>query len=368
MRYSDYSFWKYLLLSSAAAVFMVAVGSMFVCGAANAESFESRWELSEGYYTVVDEMGQELLITGHIINIGDQFICEENRKFEVHQVRDRRAHVRFVERVDLSEASIKDKSGPGPLEKNIPAAFSQDEEKIDIGIYHTHSAESYIPESNTHSVEGGGDILQVGGELRDQLKNRGMNAEHDATIHCPHDAGAYTRSRRTALALARKQPGALFDVHRDTGPRGDYATEIDGEDAARILLVVGRQNPNHEANSGFSKALKEAADEQYPGLVKGILLGQGDYNQDIGPRSLVLEVGSEEVTLQEARNGVALLSDVIPEVLPEAGERESYWSVWWLVSALLIGGGLFLYISTGSWEEAYKRLGQYLPRELGRPR
>lgn len=326
------------------------------------------WELDDGYYTIVSDMGRELLLTGHIVSVGDQFIDEDNRKYEVYRVADRRAYARFVSRIDLSAgAEHHFKWRDEAAVASLPFAMTAQQD-VDVGIYHTHSAESYIPSSGTDSVDGGGEILEVGEQLSSQLQQQGVRAKHDSAIHCPHDAHAYIRSRRTALSLAEKNPQVLFDVHRDSAPREPYTMEIQGEDVARILLVVGQQNPNREANTSFAKALKEAADEEFPGLVKGILMGQGDYNQDIGPRMLLLEVGSQEVSVEEAGRGAAHFAAVVPGVLPEGGEGGAYRSVWWLVIGLLVAGAAFLYISTGSWREAWARLGQYLPERLGRPR
>ncbi len=341
---------------------------LFVCVFSQPAAAGPPWELEDGFYTVISDMGEELLLTGHIINVGDQFIDENNRKFEVYRVADRRAYARFVNRVDLSQAAEEHWQWmEEAAAASLPFAVTEQKE-IDVGIYHTHSAESYVPDSGTDSVEGDGDVLEVGATLANRLQQQGVRAKHNPAIHCPHDAQAYIRSRRTALSLAQKTPQALFDVHRDSAPKEPYLTEIDGEEVARVLLVVGQQNPNRGANTSFAKAVKEAVDEEYPGLVKGILMGQGDYNQDIGPRTLLLEVGSQDTSLAQAQRGATHFAQAVPKVLPEAGEGGAYRSVWWWVIGLLTAGAAFLYLSTGSWQEAWARLGQYLPERLGRPR
>ncbi len=322
-------------------------------------------ELGDGYLTLLTDMGQELLQTGRVLHVGDRFINEDNRMYEVHEVRERQAYARYIGRVDLSRAVEQLEFLELTSAQDLMVSRVSEADSVDVGIYHTHSAESYIPTSGTDSKEGDGDVLAVGETLAEELENTHLRVEHDPTVHDPHDAAAYVRSRRTAVQLLQRDPQALFDVHRDTGPREGYTAEIYGEDVARILLVVGRGNPNMNANLSFAKSLKAAADEEYPGLVKGILLGRGDYNQDLGPRVLLLEVGSVKNSLEEAERGVSRLASVVPAVVPGGGEEETGPSALWLLLLVLLGGALFLVISSGSWEEARARLGQYIPWDTG---
>lgn len=322
-------------------------------------------ELRDGYLTLLTDMGQELLQTGRVLFVGDRFINEDNRMYEVHEVRERQAYARYIGRVDLSRAVEQLELLELTSTQDLMVSGVTEGDSVDVGIYHTHSAESYIPTSGTDSQDGDGDILAVGETLAEELENTRLRVEHDDTVHDPHDAAAYVRSRRTAVQLLQRDPQALFDVHRDMGPREGYTTDIEGENVARVLLVVGRGNPNMNANLSFAKSLKAAADEEYPGLIKGILLGRGDYNQDLGPRVLLLEVGSAESSLEEAERGVARLAGVIPAVVPGGGEEETGPSALWLLLLVLLGGALFLVISSGSWEEARARLGQYIPWDTG---
>ena len=62
-----------------------------------------------------------------------------------------------------------------------------------------------------------------------------------------------------------------------------------------MRLFVGRSNANREANMAFAKRLKKAADAEYPGLVKDIYMGKGNYNQELYPQALLLEFGTHEI-------------------------------------------------------------------------
>ncbi len=80
----------------------------------------------------------------------------------------------------------------------------------------------------------------------------------------------------------------------------------------KVRLVVGRQNPNREANLELAKNIKAIADEQYPGLVKGIFNARGNYNQDIGPRTILLEFGTHETSLDEAIRSTKFVAEMFP--------------------------------------------------------
>jgi len=81
------------------------------------------------------------------------------------------------------------------------------------------------------------------------------------------------------------------------------------------MIVIGRSNPNMNANLEFARQIKATADKIYPGLMRGIYMGRGDYNQDLYPRALLFEIGTAEGSLTIASHGARYLSDVITAVL-----------------------------------------------------
>ncbi|MFR8978395.1 MAG: stage II sporulation protein P, partial [Christensenellales bacterium] len=154
---------------------------------------------------------------------------------------------------------------------------SDDSRKL-IAMYITHSDESYVPSDGTQSVNGQGGIYDVARDFRDALQQQGIDVILDESTHLPHDSGAYRRSRQTAERLLQKGPDAIIDIHRDGIPdQNEYACSIDGENASRVRLLVGRANQNSTVNREFAKQIKAVADKQYPGLVKDIS-SRGTYN------------------------------------------------------------------------------------------
>ncbi len=308
-------------------------------------------ERLDGYYTLLDENENIILTTGHVLRPGDEYITEDDIKYCVDEVLGDKAKARTV----------------GPMEalSLLPegAAAKGKEDKGTVGIYHTHSDESYIPTDGTDSKEGQGGIILVGKAMAEQLEEKGVNVIHDTTLHTPHDAGAYDRSRRTAVQILKQRPAALFDVHRDAGPSEPYLTRENGKEVAKVMIVVGRTNPKVDTNLDFARRLKDAVNREHPGLIKGILLGKADFNQDLSQRALLLEVGTEKTSREAAQSGIRLVAGVVPSFLgigPAPGEKGVGKAIGWLLGIAVGAIFIYLWVSTGSWEEMQSKIMEWL--------
>ncbi len=273
----------------------------------------------EKYYRMVDEEGNTIMETGRRMRRGDAFIAEDNRLYEVFEVEDNIARARYKETVDISlDFSLSQSSQFPSLTPGYtppPSIITQGDEEEDlaflIGIYHTHNAESYIPSDGREYIYGEGGIHQVGVAFREALEAKGINVLHSQRLHLPHDRGAYRRSRITAQDLIRQGPDAVFDVHRDAAPLEAYEHEIDGEPVTRVMIVVGRANPNAAVNRKFAYELKGYADKIYPGFLRGVFIAFGGYNQDLSPLNLLLEVGTHSSRREDAERGISFFADVV---------------------------------------------------------
>lgn len=63
------------------------------------------------------------------------------------------------------------------------------------------------------------------------------------------------------------------------------------------------------------KKLKAAADSEYPGLIKDIFIGKGNYNQELMPQSILLEFGTHTSNKEEVLRSTELMADVLHTVL-----------------------------------------------------
>lgn len=330
-----------------------------------------------GYYTVYDENKVIVLQTAWGIRVGDEFMTENNNRYTIVSVEGDSAVARLTQAgnaVSLIGSDWLQKVG---TVLDPPLVRAQGTGKV--AIYHTHSDECYTPSDGTDSKFGNGGIFQVGDSFASALEAQGMQVIHSKTVHDPHDDMAYERSRRTVTELLKQQPDAVFDVHRDATPPNVYATNVNGQDITKVQLVVGRYGPTSKQIEDYALQLKNASDQRYPGLVKGIFFAKGgDYNQDLHPRSMLVEVGSASNDKMQAERGIALFADIIPTVLtgtqkaggnagvgaPAAGPSGASKSIGWMIGILVAGAAAFLFLSTGSLREAGAKLKQFTSTEF----
>ncbi len=281
-------------------------------------------ERSEGYCTLVDEKGAILLQTGQRVGRGDCFIDPENVWHKVTRVIGDRAETVVVApgaglkpdtQAGLSAPPGADTALATPGTSALPLGASRQV----IVIYHTHSDESYIPSDGTDSIYGAGGVYNVGDSLAGGLTAAGFTVIHDRTPHDPHDGGAYPRSRRTVLRNLRSRPTLMFDLHRDSAPASEYLTTIGGVETARILVVVGGANPLYQGNLAIANRLKTAADGLYPGLERGIFIARGNYNQDLAPSDILIEVGTDQISRTAAERAGDLWARVVAAYLGPPG-------------------------------------------------
>lgn len=249
------------------------------------------------------------------IHVDDEFIDEKNNHYIVTDVENKTA-----------KAIIKNRSSTLKPDNAIPTTSLFVPKEVlnpklssrHVAIYHTHNDESYKLTSGTSAKPGDGDIIKVGKALKDCLSKANITVTHNLNDHGPHDINAYHRSRRSATQLVKKGPDIIIDIHRDGAPFKAYWTSINGIEVARVMIVVGRSNPNMQTNLAFAKKVKAAADEIHPGLMRGIFIGKGDYNQDLYPTSLLVEVGTDSMSLSMAEKGVYCLGDALIKVLQDS--------------------------------------------------
>ncbi len=318
--------------------------------------------LHGGYFTLQDEQGNVVTMTGRELDPGDHYIAADNRLYEVVETRGDVVSVKYKETIelpDISEALGAQVAG-GTKGKGV------------VGIYHTHNAESYVPTSGTESKEDGqGDVLKVGKALASALEKQGIEVHWTPNSHLPHDGQAYLRSRRTATELLRTNPDTLIDVHRDATPPEVYETEIEGVPSTKVRLVVGRQNQNRAANLEYAKRIKAVADKFFPGIIEGIFDARGNYNQDLGPKMILLEFGAHTNRLDQAEQAAEFFAKVIPAAAgltsAERGDAAQQMglaavkSLLWLIgiAAVVVVG--FLLISQGKIRSPM----EFFRRELG---
>lgn len=214
------------------------------------------------------------------------------------------------------------------LEKNCTIQKTQGEEP-QILIYHTHSQEGY-----SDSVEGdlSTTVMAVGDRLTQILQETyGYQVLHHTGTYDVEDRNhAYSLAAPDLEQILRDHPSieVVIDLHRDgVGDDTRLVTEMNGTQMAQIMFFNGLSrstatgdidylpNPYIEDNLAFSLQMQLAASEMYPGFARKIYLKSYRYNMHYCPKSLLIEVGAQTNTLQEALNAMEPLAAVLDAVL-----------------------------------------------------
>lgn len=211
--------------------------------------------------------------------------------------------------------------------------MQQDNTQPQILIYHTHSQEQFAdsdPEDTSTWVTGVGDYLtQI---LTEQY---GYHVIHDTQTFDIIDgeidrSKAYNTAREGLLQILEENPSieVIIDLHRDGVSEDKHlVTDINGKPTAQIMYFNGLSytnesgaldylpNENVIANLAFSFRLEYEAAGYYPTLTRCVYLKGYRYNLDLRPKSILLEVGAQTNTVEEARNAMEPFAYILNKVL-----------------------------------------------------
>lgn len=214
-------------------------------------------------------------------------------------------------------------------------AYTIDNNGPQVLIMHTHTTESFTDSGKTkysatdsdRNTDETKNMTAVGAAMAKILNENGIHTIQDKTVHdYPSYSGAYTRSLATVRQNLAANPSikVVLDVHRDGLVRADgtklkVTTEIDGVKTAQCMFVVGSNaNLTHDhwqENMKLACKLQMTANEMYPGLMRPINLREERFNQQASMGSIIIEVGSNGNTLEEAIRGAEAMAAVLVKVL-----------------------------------------------------
>lgn len=232
-----------------------------------------------------------------------------------------------------STTSVKEAEMKGNELASKDLNINFDSENPKILIYHTHGSEGFADSKSSKKAE---TIIGVGDKLTQILEETyGIKTYHDRnfydTINGTLDRSkAYTYAGNGVSKILKKYPSieVVIDLHRDAVTEGTkLVTTVNGKQTAKIMFFNGLsrtskngdigylQNPNKEDNLAFSLQMQLAAAKLYPGFTRKIYLKGYRYNLHLKPRSLLIEVGAQTNTKEEAQNAMEPLAKLLYEVL-----------------------------------------------------
>lgn len=188
-----------------------------------------------------------------------------------------------------------------------------------VYIYSTHSNEGYIGEKIQ------GYDMDVGVILASILLQEKLNEKGIMTI--VEERNTYTYAKENNLddayqasriflkeALEKNDFDLIIDLHRDAVSKTITTTTIDNRNYAKVMLVMNKNFPN----VSFAKKLNDIIDDKYPTLSRGLYYKYYDnFNQDLSPNAVLIELGGNYNTFDEVKNSIDALANSIEELLNE---------------------------------------------------
>lgn len=139
---------------------------------------------------------------------------------------------------------------------------------------------------------------------------------------------SYKASRLAIEETIKMTPSLklIIDLHRDSSVLEKTLLEYNNKNYARILFVVGKNNPNYEFNYNLSVTLQKTLEKEIPGITRGITIKSGEgvngiYNQDLSDKSVLIELGGQYNEIEELNNSLEVLAKAITKYIEGANEK-----------------------------------------------
>ena len=219
----------------------------------------------------------------------------------------------------------------------LPAATEQ-EVRARVLLYHTHTWEAYemtddtqyIPTETWRTKDERYNMVRIGEELKRELEQLGFEVVHDRTAFEPPTlSSAYTRS----LSMLEQRLAAgerydyILDLHRDAysgAYNGANSVSTEEERLAYVMLLVGKgtgatnsgfdERPDWPKNLELAQRITDGMNAQVEGVARDVKIKTGRFNQHVSTGALLIEVGNNRNTLEEALAVCPVIASALAEV------------------------------------------------------
>lgn len=200
-----------------------------------------------------------------------------------------------------------------------------------VFLYHTHTYEAYemddenvyTPTETWRTKDNQYNMVRVGEELAQRLREAGIFVTHDTTAYePPRLSTAYSRSLEGLETAVAEGYDLYIDLHRDSYSKNNGPNTISkGQtELARFLFLIGQgtgtgfdERPDWESNQQAAKAISDSLNRQAEGISRGVSLKSGRYNQQAATPVLLIEAGNNKNTLPQVLDAMPYLAHAICE-------------------------------------------------------
>lgn len=211
-------------------------------------------------------------------------------------------------------------------------AVLQSNDNYLIYLYNSHQSEEYQANSFIES-EVGPTVMMASYIMEDVFnKNNYKTLVEERSIKdlLRSNSWKYYRSydaSRIYLDDSKKNNPSLkyyIDIHRDSLKREKTTVSINDKNYAKIIFLIGLENPNYQKNLEFTNKINDKLNEKYPNLSKGIYQKGGEgvngvYNQDNSEYTILIEIGGPENKTDEVLNSTLAFCECFMEVIKNEG-------------------------------------------------
>jgi stage II sporulation protein P len=221
--------------------------------------------------------------------------------------------------------------------KKQPDVHIKKDNTPQVLIMHTHTSEAYMEKDQgfysedycPRTTDCNLNVTRVGAEVARKLEESNIKVIHDKTFHdSPSYRGSYDRAEKTIKKNLVANPSiqVVLDLHRDSlgdKERGKIKPTFiyDGKKAAQIMILAGfdREGSDKfsewEMNLRLALRLHQTAETLYPGMTRALYFNRMRYNMNLTHGSVLIEVGSDANTIDEAAYTGSMLGNVVAKVL-----------------------------------------------------
>lgn len=207
-----------------------------------------------------------------------------------------------------------------PVSKKEAPASDEVVDKVPlVYVYNTHQSEGYE----------GCSVYDAALTLSEKLNKSGINTyfeEQSVSAFLQTNNLKYYKSyevSRRYLNEATSKYNTIkyfFDIHRDAVSKAKSTLNYKDKAYAKVLFIVGLDNPNYEANLKNTNRLNQIVERKIPGISRGVMQKGGKgvdgvYNQDVSENLFLIEIGSNNNTKEEVERTINVIYEAITEYI-----------------------------------------------------
>lgn len=200
-------------------------------------------------------------------------------------------------------------------EKEKPVFKEYDYNRPTIYLYNTHQTEEYSD----------GDIYKASQYLKDKLLEYNIDTILESTNIADElrknnwvYKDSYKVTRELLLKNVNDNIALYIDLHRDSSSYQSSTVEIDSKKYAKVLFVIGGKHDTFESNYLVAENLNKLLKNFNNKISRGIFVRKSSsYNQDINSNCILIEIGGPHNSMEEVKNTIDILSEVLAQFIGE---------------------------------------------------